>query len=168
MDNVSVGPVTSYTFTDVQANHTIDASFMAAPTLTITSAAGPGGAISPSGAVSVACGADTTFTITPDSCHVIADVLVDNVSVGPVTSYTFTAVQANHTIDASFSPIAYTITVANSGNGAALGVGVSDPLVGTLACTIGGSPASLPVPSLAAGASLVCTATYTLTSATPP
>src|SRR5690606_9144459 len=59
--------------------------------------------------------------------------------------------------------IAYTITVANSGNGAATGVSVNDPLV-ALTCTIGGTPASLPT-SLDAGASLVCTGTYTLVSA---
>ena len=34
----------------------------------------------------------------------MADVLVDSASVGAVTSYTFTNVQANHTISASFSP----------------------------------------------------------------
>ena len=37
-------------------------------------------------------GADQTFTITPDACYHIADVLVDGVSVGAVTSYTFTNV----------------------------------------------------------------------------
>ena len=33
----------------------------------------------------------------------MADVLVDGISVGAVTSYTFTNVQANHTIAASFA-----------------------------------------------------------------
>ena len=56
--------------------------------------------------------------------------------------------------------IAYTVTVANSGNGAATGVTVNDPLV-ALTCTIAGNPVTLPT-SLAAGASLVCSGTYTL------
>jgi len=60
--------------------------------------------------------------------------------------------------------IAYTITIANSGTGAASAVGVNDPLLPTLSCSIGGSGVSLPT-TLAAGASLVCTGTYTLTAA---
>ena len=64
VDGVSVGAVASYTFTDVAANHTIAASF-AQTTYTITASAGAGGSINPSGAVTVNCGADQTFTITP-------------------------------------------------------------------------------------------------------
>ncbi|KPK22944.1 MAG: hypothetical protein AMJ61_16585, partial [Desulfobacterales bacterium SG8_35_2] len=41
---------------------------------TITSSAGPGGAISPFGDVPVAAGADQTFTIMPDLGYEIADV----------------------------------------------------------------------------------------------
>jgi hypothetical protein len=111
VDGASVGAVASYTFTNVMANHTIEATF-APVTYTITASAGPGGTISPDGAVSVACGTDQTFTIAPDSCSEIVDVLVDGVSVGAVASYTFTAVGANHTIDASFAPLAYTITAS--------------------------------------------------------
>jgi hypothetical protein len=118
VDGVSVGAVSSYTFTNVTANHTIDASFIV-NTYTITASAGPGGAISPSGAVSVTCGEDQSFTVTPDACYLIADVLVDGVSVGAVSSYTFTNVTANHTIDASFVLGSYTIT-ASAGPGGAI------------------------------------------------
>ena len=51
--------------------------------------------------MTVNCGDDQTFTITPASCYQIADVLVDGVSVGAVASYTFTDVAANHTIAAT-------------------------------------------------------------------
>ena len=115
VDGVSVGAVTSYTFTDVQADHTIAASF-AIDTFTITASAGAGGSIAPSGVVSVDYGADQTFTITPDAGYHVADVLVDGVSVGAVTSYTFTDVQADHTIAASFAINTYTLTV-NSAHG---------------------------------------------------
>ncbi len=102
VDSISIGPVTSYTFTGVTNAHTIDASF-AINTYTITASAGTNGSISPVGAVSVNCGTNQDFTITPDTGHPIVDVLVDSLSVGPVSSYTFSNVTANHTIDASFA-----------------------------------------------------------------
>ena len=48
-------------------------------------------------------GGSQTFTITPDTGYWIANVLVDGISVGAVSSYTFTNVMANHTITASFA-----------------------------------------------------------------
>jgi hypothetical protein len=101
VDNVSVGPVTSYAFNDVIDDHTIAVTFAPA-TRTITASAGAGGAIDPTGAVVVDCGNDQSFTITPDPSFAIDDVLVDNVSVGPVANYTFNDVGANHTIAATF------------------------------------------------------------------
>ncbi|MGA3008474.1 MAG: chitobiase/beta-hexosaminidase C-terminal domain-containing protein [Opitutaceae bacterium] len=71
---------------------------------TITASAGAGGSISPLGAVSVAQGASQSYTITPGSGDA-ASVTVDGASVGAVTSYTFSNVQANHTINAAFSPL---------------------------------------------------------------
>ncbi len=103
VDGVSVGAVGSYLFTGVIAAHTISATF-AASTFTITASAGVGGTINPSGATSVASGADQSFTIAPGPCYHIADVLVDGVSAGAVSSYTFSAVAADHTIVASFGP----------------------------------------------------------------
>ena len=47
-------------------------------------------------------GTNKTFTITPDTGYLVADVLVDGTSAGAVTSYTFNNIQANHTIVASF------------------------------------------------------------------
>ena len=102
VDEGSVGPVTSYTFDNVVGEHSIVANF-AINTYTITATAGANGSISPSGIVSVDHGADQTFTITPYTGHHIAYVKVDGASVGAVSSYTFTNVTANHTIEARFS-----------------------------------------------------------------
>ncbi len=118
VDGVSVGAVTSYTFSNVTANHTIAASF-AIDVLTITATAGAGGSISPSGAVNVTSGADQSFSIAADAGYHIADVLVDGVSVGAVTSYTFLGVTTNHTIDASFAIDTWTI-VATAGAGGSI------------------------------------------------
>ena len=85
---------------------------------TITASAGPNGGISPSGTVSLAPGASQTFTITPDTGYHVADVLVDGVSVGAVTGYTFTNVNADHTISASFAVNTYALVVTVVGSGA--------------------------------------------------
>jgi hypothetical protein len=116
VDGGSVGAVTTYTFTNVTANHTISASF-AVTTYTITASADPNGAIAPSGAVGVAAGSDQSFTITANAHYHVSDVLVDGGSVGPVTAYTFTNVQADHTIAASFAIDTYTITATADANG---------------------------------------------------
>jgi len=94
---------------------TIAATF-ATYTYTITASAGPNGSISPSGAVVVNCGSNRTFNIEADPCHYILDVKVDGSSVGPVSTYTFTNVTTNHTIEATFAINTYTIT-ASAGTG---------------------------------------------------
>src|SRR5207253_1154283 len=116
VDGVSVGAVTSYAFSNVPANHTIAASF-AVDTYTINASAGANGSITPNGAVAVNCGSPASFTIAANACYHVANVLVDGVSVGAVTSYTFANVQANHTIAASFAVDTYTITASAGGNG---------------------------------------------------
>ena len=75
-------------------------------TYTITASAGSNGAISPKGAVAVKEGGSRQFTITPKAGYAIADVKVDGSSVGAVSRYTFSNVKANHTITASFRPVA--------------------------------------------------------------
>ena len=109
VDGASVGPVTSYTFTSVNADHTIAASFVT-NTHIITASAGSGGTISPSGAVSVPEGSAQSFTIAPSAGYHMLDVLVDGVSNGTVTSYTFTNVLTDHTISASFAINTFNIT----------------------------------------------------------
>jgi len=81
---------------------TTSATILNDDTYTIAASAGANGSITPSGAVSVAAGADQSFTIAANPCSHIGDVLVDGSSVGAVTTFTFTAVSANHTIAASF------------------------------------------------------------------
>lgn len=68
----------------------------------ITASSGAGGSISPSGSVSVSAGSNKTFSITPSSGYRVLDVKVNGASVGAVSQYTFTSVDANHTITASF------------------------------------------------------------------
>lgn len=105
VDGVSVGAVNTYTFNNVTANHTVSVSFAAntVNTFTLTPTSGANGSISPATAQEVAAGGDFTFLITANTGFHVADVLVDGVSVGAVGSYTFSNVQAAHTISATFA-----------------------------------------------------------------
>jgi len=80
----------------------------------INAAAGPGGTVSPSGAVAVSPGATQTFAIfRTDDCHVLQDVEVDGVSQGPISSYTFADVRSDHTLRATFHALGpFTITAS--------------------------------------------------------
>jgi hypothetical protein len=102
VDGTNVGAVTSYTFSNVQAAHTISAAFAPVPTFAITASAGSGGSISPSGSVAVPQGGNQSFTITPNAGFTVSSVTVDGTNIGAVTSYTFTNVQGSHTISAAF------------------------------------------------------------------
>jgi hypothetical protein len=83
----------------------------------IIASAGDGGSISPIGAVSAAFDSNQTFTITPNTGYNIADVSVDGSSVGPVSSYSFTNVQDDHTIAASFAIDTFNITASAGAGG---------------------------------------------------
>ena len=83
----------------------------------VTASAGVNGNISPSGVSSYDSGSSPAYTITPDPTYHVADVLVDGVSVGSPTSYTFTSIAANHTISVSFAINTYTVTASAGSNG---------------------------------------------------
>jgi photosystem II stability/assembly factor-like uncharacterized protein len=84
---------------------------------TITSSANAGGKITPSGAMAVNNGDSKTFTLIPDSGFKISDVKVDEVSKGSISSYAFTNITSNHTIEATFEKeITQTVIVLQVGN----------------------------------------------------
>ena len=68
----------------------------------IRASAGTGGSISPSGRISVAEGDSQRFVIEADDGYEIADVRVDGESIGARSRYTFTDVDDDHTIRATF------------------------------------------------------------------
>lgn len=100
-------------------------ALVAAQDYTITATAGANGSITPSGEVTVNKGESATFTITPNNGYHIEDVLVDGVSVGAVSTYTFSNVTANHIIHATFErnslpPVHYYTITATAGEGGAI------------------------------------------------
>ena len=127
VDGVSRGAITTYTFASIAADHTISASFRVFVFgYMITASAGPNGGITPPGAVSVPAGSDQTFTISPATGYHVAEVLVDGASVGAVTSYNFTSVNAAHTISATFAQnTSFTITASAGPNGSISPAGVT-------------------------------------------
>ena len=94
----------SYTIENVTTNQNINVTFNQI-TYTITASAENGGTITPSGVVNVNCGESKAFTISANEGYMISDVLVDGQSVGTQSSYTFTNVDANHTISVTFAEI---------------------------------------------------------------
>ncbi|MCQ2283500.1 MAG: fibronectin type III domain-containing protein [Bacteroidales bacterium] len=116
VDGASVGTPATYTFAALNADHTLAATF-AQYEYTITAIAGNGGNITPAGVTPMFYNGDQTYTIAAATGYHIEDVYVDGASVGAVTTYTFTDVQANHTIAATFAPNEYTITVNQPANG---------------------------------------------------
>ncbi|MBI4810333.1 MAG: hypothetical protein HY800_02600 [Ignavibacteriales bacterium] len=102
VDGVKVDSTTSYTFFNVTANHTINATF-AINVYTIVSGKIGNGTITPSGSVNVNSGTDQNFAITPDIHYHLDTLFVDGAHVDSTTSYTFNNVNENHTILAKFA-----------------------------------------------------------------
>ena len=98
------------TSTQATGMNTLSDFYVGETSFNITASAGANGSISPSGVISVPGATGQAFTITPNTNYHVADVLVDGVSQGALTSFTFTNVLANHSISASFAIDTYTIT----------------------------------------------------------
>jgi hypothetical protein len=130
-DESNKGAVKSYAFTNVQANHTIAAYFKPV-TYTLSATAEANGAISSPGVNTVKPGSSMTFTITPSAGYHVADVLIDGVRKGAVSSYAFRNVKASHSITAAFTENAWFIINANAGaNGTISPSGKGSVLGGT-------------------------------------
>ncbi|MGA3290183.1 MAG: NosD domain-containing protein [Candidatus Bathyarchaeia archaeon] len=95
-------PSSSSTTATVNGPGTITATFAVTYTLTVTQ--GANGVIAP-GTTTVDSGDSQTFTITPNTGYSIASLTVDGSSVTVASSYTFSNVQASHTITATFALI---------------------------------------------------------------
>lgn len=94
---------TNYSFT-VTGNRNLVANFTQ-NAHTIHASAGANGIITPSGTVTVAHGANQTFSMIPDSDYEVQEVYIDGNPVGAMTSYTFTNVTADHYIHVTFSHV---------------------------------------------------------------
>ena len=121
-DVLQIGARSVYEFTNVTEDHTISVTFAESRYTNhiITTTAGNGGRITPSGInpddpdqapvinaskdIEVPEGATQRFTITPDPGFRIRDVIVNGTSQGAIDSYTFDEVRSDHTIRVEFEP----------------------------------------------------------------
>jgi uncharacterized repeat protein (TIGR01451 family) len=116
IDGTPVAADTQYTFNSVQTNHTIHAAF-AINQFTITAAAGANGVVSPAGAVIVNYNLSQHFSIAPITGYHVDSLIVDGVKITSDTQYTFTNVNASHTIRVTFAINTYSITSSAGANG---------------------------------------------------
>jgi hypothetical protein len=83
---------------------------------TITAASDGQGAIDPPGVNTVTAGSNWTYNINPNANYGILSLSIDGVAIVPAPgSYTFSNVDANHTIKATFSAIATIKVVVTNG-----------------------------------------------------
>jgi len=90
---------TIYVFWNVTESHELIVTFRQ---FQISATSGEHGSITPSGLIKLNKGHDQTYDIYPDAGYEIDDVLVDNVSQGPVSRYTFWDIRDDHQIQATF------------------------------------------------------------------
>ncbi|MBR5983583.1 MAG: T9SS type A sorting domain-containing protein [Bacteroidales bacterium] len=112
-NDVNLDQNNSYTITNITENQNISITFNPY-VYTITASAGDNGTIDPIGDINVNCGESKTFTMTPNEGYEVADVIVDDQSIGATNSYTFNNVTENgHRIEAQFKRICYAVSDLN-------------------------------------------------------
>ena len=111
------GNSTSYTLSNITANHTVNVTFKI-KTFTITASSDANGTINPSGTIVKDYNSSQQFTATPNTGYDVNQWKVDGGVVdGNSTSYTLSSITANHTVAVTFKPIEYTLTLNKIGNG---------------------------------------------------
>ena len=111
-----IGPVDTYTFSNVRSNRTIHAEFTRKKYM-IYASANRGGSISPGGEIEVSHGDDQGFVFMPDTGYHIERVVIDSLSMGAISEYTFERVVSDHRVEAVFHINTYTVTSTSSGGG---------------------------------------------------
>ncbi len=123
VDNEEAKATGTYTFENVQANHSIDVYFSNDPVIThdITATSGENGKISPEGVVHVREGYTQRFDFIPDDGYEVDKVIVDGVEITNLSTkeyYNIANVTEEHTIHVTFKklPVQYEVSVIVSGH----------------------------------------------------
>jgi hypothetical protein len=99
VDGNPKGQISSYTFNNVTAPHTVNVTSLL--TYIISTSADLGSTISPSGDVLVNYGSSQFFNIQNKTGYIVKHIYVDSVDKGALSNFTFSNVTANHVISVS-------------------------------------------------------------------
>lgn len=122
------GVTTSYTqddamntldvpFTNINDNHEVVVAFLPYMYTITTAVDGGNGYINDvydSLTETVQYGTNLIFTFDAEDNYQVADVVIDGVSMGAITSYEFININANHTVNVTFEAIMYTLTATSN------------------------------------------------------
>ena len=125
------GVTTSYTqddamntldvpFTNINDNHEVVVAFLPYMYTITTAVDGGNGYINElydSLTETVQYGTNLMLTFDAEDNYQVADVVVDGVSMGAITSYEFININANHTVNVTFEAIMYTLTATSNTEG---------------------------------------------------
>ena len=122
----SKGAITNFTFTDVRSDQIVRVEFeLIKHVLCIIS--GENGSVAFAGFDKAGEGTEVNLEITPDealridfipdSGHRVKDVIIDNISLGAISSYTFIDVSGDHTVFVEFEAVNYVIHIICGDNG---------------------------------------------------
>lgn len=122
VDNDTLPAATSYNFSDVQENHTIEALFEQNTYFVVVDVTGAGSS-SVTDTVEVTHGDNLDLMFTPEDCHQVDTILVNGAFVGNSTNYTLTNITENMTVNVVFSVIEYSVNITTTTGGSATQTG---------------------------------------------
>ncbi|MCM1130073.1 MAG: hypothetical protein NC325_00065 [Anaeroplasma bactoclasticum] len=111
-----LGSISNYIFENVTNDHSLSVEF-AQYTYTIETNTPQHGEIEADGSLTVNYGENRTLTFLPEEGYVISDVIINNRSVGALSSYTLLNILENQSVEVLFDQIYYTIEVQATEHG---------------------------------------------------
>jgi hypothetical protein len=108
---------TTYTLSNITADHAVTVSFKTA-TFAVTATADANGVLDPNGTLTKNYGSNQLFTATPNTGYAVDTWFVDDVNVQTGgTTYTLSSITAAHTLNVTFKTATFTITATAGANG---------------------------------------------------
>lgn len=106
-----------YTVTGITADTAINVSFekILSTDITVYSANGANGTITPKGYTIVSSGSDLTYTITPNPGYRVKSVLVNGTNVGAVSTYTLNGITRSQSVQVEFELASSALTLHYNG-----------------------------------------------------